>query len=898
MKDLSKRRKELLEEIEQARRNKSGSVNNNTQTPMNNKDTHISNDIFKVIADNSREWIYWISPEKEYTYVSPAFEKITGYTVREFLEEANIMEKIIHPDYRDVLLEHFKEEFDSREVHTFDFGIKTRQGEERWIYHTCRPIFDSQGKYLGRYCENQDILNKKGAEENRAQVENFQALSDVFNGAVWFIADKKVLFVSNEFKDIFGITLKTMYENPTAFMTHIHPDDKERILKVIGNEQYSEYGHMNEDIRLILPDGSTKFVWLRSYPVKRQGKIAAKVGLAEDKTDVIRLKEDLKKAEERFNKSIELAFDGIVYGKYVRNNNNDIVDFVTIRVNKAIEKLLQLKKESLQNKKSAELPPALLKLGLEKMVGLSPTILNNELMRLDTVHKANNKPYSINAFSVGGDNFVVMIHEATKSMTQQSPDKAAFEADILNDVTEAVIIFDAQAKIQKWLGAAETIFGYSQKEALGKQIPFIYHKDERDSLIKEQIDKIKSDGKWRGDINCTTKDGSDITVDLLIKALPEKEKKGTSLIAFATDISKRKRIESEAKKYVENLKSLKAALDKKELEEKQLKEKIETLTNEVTEAKQINESGTDADELKRQLMQSEEKTKKLFAIKEQKEAELLALQNKLTEAEHTLKEYLDAQQTGKQKDDPEVAAKLQKADRLLRAMNASREKLFAIISDDFKHFLSSLYDYSDQLLEQIQEVDNPTVVDTAVNISGVLQNISDLMQNLMHYADLQMGRIKAEPMNVFLFRLVNKVIPEFEEVAEAKEINIKIEIPEDLTVFADSDLLKAALRNLISNAIKYSHRGGSVRIRTIVQKNEVALTVTDSGIGISKDEQSRLFRFDDALIKPGTDGEKGSGLGLIICRHFIELNKGKISILSEEKRGTTMKINLPQSQEL
>jgi signal transduction histidine kinase len=157
----------------------------------------------------------------------------------------------------------------------------------------------------------------------------------------------------------------------------------------------------------------------------------------------------------------------------------------------------------------------------------------------------------------------------------------------------------------------------------------------------------------------------------------------------------------------------------------------------------------------------------------------------------------------------------------------------------------------------------------------------------------QSGRIKYLPERINLSSKINENIEFVEMQASKKNIDLNINIQNDLFVFADKYMLNAVLRNLISNAIKYTHSKGSVLVSAIPKNSFVQVAVKDTGIGIPKDFIDQLFKIEKKSSTPGTEKEAGTGLGLILCKEFVESNGGEIWVETEEGIGSTFYFTIP-----
>jgi two-component system sensor histidine kinase/response regulator len=168
-----------------------------------------------------------------------------------------------------------------------------------------------------------------------------------------------------------------------------------------------------------------------------------------------------------------------------------------------------------------------------------------------------------------------------------------------------------------------------------------------------------------------------------------------------------------------------------------------------------------------------------------------------------------------------------------------------------------------------------------------------LLENLLEWANSQRGKISFNPIPIKLKELFNEEFSVLNGVAKGKNIELKSSLFDNLMIIADKNMIKTILRNLISNAIKFTHKNGKVEVKAIAINNQVKISVSDSGIGMTKETIAKLFRIDANQSTPGTENEKGTGLGLVLCKEFIEKHGGKIWVESESGKGSTFKFSIP-----
>jgi signal transduction histidine kinase len=229
----------------------------------------------------------------------------------------------------------------------------------------------------------------------------------------------------------------------------------------------------------------------------------------------------------------------------------------------------------------------------------------------------------------------------------------------------------------------------------------------------------------------------------------------------------------------------------------------------------------------------------------------------------------------------------------LRDLNASKDKFFSIIAHDLKNPFNTIIGFSALLNEEIDNYQPSKIREFArlINVSAV-QTLK-LLENLLEWAKSQNGKIPFNPTQLVVSELIEEEFLVLKEMAAEKNIELKYISSSQLYVLADKNMLKTVLRNLISNAIKFTYRNGKVEVKASVNDDMVEITVSDNGIGMSEITKAELFRIDANVSTPGTENEKGTGLGLFLCKEFVEKHGGKIWAESQWGNGSVFKFTLP-----
>ncbi|PKP47006.1 MAG: hypothetical protein CVT92_17235 [Bacteroidetes bacterium HGW-Bacteroidetes-1] len=236
----------------------------------------------------------------------------------------------------------------------------------------------------------------------------------------------------------------------------------------------------------------------------------------------------------------------------------------------------------------------------------------------------------------------------------------------------------------------------------------------------------------------------------------------------------------------------------------------------------------------------------------------------------------------------------QQNDKLTIA-NATKDKFFSIIAHDLKSPFNSIIGFSNILIERVQEKDYEGIENDAGIILQSSHRAMDLLMNLMEWSRSQTGRIEFNPEHIDMVKLICETVTLFENVARQKSILLNMTLPPTSFVFADKAMISTILRNLIANAIKFTNTGGRITVFTNEKPEGLTVSVSDNGVGIPKASRDNLFRIDKTYSTPGTNKEKGTGLGLILCKEFVDKHGGKIWAESVEAKGSTFHFSIPKT---
>lgn len=225
--------------------------------------------------------------------------------------------------------------------------------------------------------------------------------------------------------------------------------------------------------------------------------------------------------------------------------------------------------------------------------------------------------------------------------------------------------------------------------------------------------------------------------------------------------------------------------------------------------------------------------------------------------------------------------------------NSAKDKFFSIISHDLRNPFNSLLGFSELLANNIEDLTEQEVKDSAKTLHRTATNLFNLLTNLLEWSRLQTGNFSIEKSEFSLGGIVNHVLSIYADSFEAKNLKLIKDTNCEINVCADQNMIEASIRNLVSNAIKFSFDGGTIIVGCKINGDKAEVFVKDSGVGLLPEDLERLFKIDKQFSTEGTKNEKGTGFGLLLTNEFIKKNDGNIEVTSKKDRGSTFTISLP-----
>ncbi len=231
----------------------------------------------------------------------------------------------------------------------------------------------------------------------------------------------------------------------------------------------------------------------------------------------------------------------------------------------------------------------------------------------------------------------------------------------------------------------------------------------------------------------------------------------------------------------------------------------------------------------------------------------------------------------------------------LQHLLTSREKLQSVISHDLRNPFTVIQSLTESLNKNFDNMGEEDIRRAIHTLHDTNRRGLYLLDNLLNWTRLQTGKLKVDSTVIPVYPVVKSMLEYFEVLSKGKNIHIQSQIEPALSLYCDEDMFRTILRNIISNALKFTPESGSVRISGKTEKGLTSVCIQDNGVGISGNNLKRLLRFNESFSTPGTANEKGSGLGFSLVKEFVDMNNGRMSVESEEGKGTGVCITFPES---
>jgi PAS domain S-box-containing protein len=477
---------------------------------------------------------------------------------------------------------------------------------------------------------------------------------------------------------------------------------------------------------------------------------------------------------------------------------------------------------------------------------------------------------------------------------------------ITTSAGDAIIMIDSQGSITFWNDAGTRIFGYSPGEVMNRNLhdllaPKRFHEDHQKAFPRfVQTGDGAAIGKTL-ELSALRKDGTEFQIELTLSSVQIRNE--WSAIGIIREITERLKANEELRK-------LSRAVDQSPVSIVITNQKGEI---EFANPKACQLTGYTMEELLHQnprVLKSGETPAADYADlwntisagrqwrgvfhNKKKNGELYwesASISPILDANGNITHYLAVKEdiTERRKTEMQLTEQAEK----MKELNATKDKFFGIIAHDLKSPFNAIIGISEVTVADVPELDPKDLLERLEMIRSSAKQAYHLLENLLIWARTQTKRLEFNPVVLDAEQLTTNTIALVKGQALKKKINLVNDDCKKCYVFADRNMIETVLRNLVTNALKFTPHGGTVRLMAVPVKNGVEFLVCDTGVGMSKESIEKLFRIETSFSTRGTENERGTGLGLILCQEFITRHGGNISVTSEKGKGSTFRFTLP-----
>lgn len=877
-----------------------------TQRKLAEDELRISEERYRLLAENSRDVIWTMKLDGTITYISPAVEQLRGFTVEEAMNQP--IDKILTPDSQLIVIDYIH-----RINHAFNSGLQLesfkgeneyycKDGSTLWTEVMVYPIQSIDKQSVTLLGVSRGISERKLAEEAlKKSEEKFRSLyANMIDGSALhsLVFDEKGNPVDYVIRDI----------NP-AFETQLGIS-RESVINKTSKEAYdvSEPPYFDIYSRVALTENPEVF---ETYfaPLDKYFSISVYCPFKGSFATIFENITDRKKAEQELHiilTKYKVLFDIFPIGITISDVNENIIES-----NKHAESILGISKEEQEKRKIS---------GKEWRI-IRPDGTNmppSEFASVRALHE-NCSIHNIEMGIVKENDQITWLNVSATPIPIEGYGVAIVYTDItsrkkieLDSIHTRRLLEDSQriGKIGGWemdLDTREFIWtnemyhihevDFSFKPTADKRSNF--YTPESLSLINEAINQIIHEGgTYEIDNEIITKNGN----HKFVRSIGQADLENNRVFGLLQDVTDQKKAElaliASEEKYRNLFHKSKIGMFQTNLNFTKVLEVNEKLVQiigyslaDLTEnpkaihfvnKNQLNEL---------LLLLGQDKFLDDFEIeitsKDGSNKILLVSLTVYSENEMIVGSFVDI--TDRKRAEAELKIKNQQ----LNELNATKDKFFSIIAHDLKSPFNGILGLSSMLLNEARNLDIDSILKFTEIIHSSAKQTFSLLENLLDWAKTQQGGLHFEPSRIYIKHLISAEIKGINFFADQKNIHLIDHSTAEIAVFADEKMLSTVVRNLINNAIKFTPKDGSVTIKTSTENDTVLVSITDTGVGMDKETIDKLFKIESSFSTRGTENEKGTGLGLLLCIEFIEKHNGKIWAESEIGKGSKFTFSLP-----
>lgn len=770
---------------------------------------------------------------------------------------------------------------------------------------------NKSNKTLRKNIEGDD--NNIFSSNNSAEVH--LSLDDLPVGIYKSKPDGTIIYANKALVKLAGYESFEELSKVNAFSLYAVPE-----LRVVQTAQFGTTDMIAEEYRFVRKDGS--IIWVRDIGKKvldEDGELYY-VGTIEDITERKIAEMRLRESEEKYCELIEKMEEGLALHEIILDDKGNPVDYVFLDVNSAFERLTGLKKEKIIGKRVKEVLPDTEFYWIEKYGDVA---LNSTVEKFTNYSQELDKYFKVIAFSPRRLQFATLIEDVTEKMIIEN---ALQESELrlrtlINTIPDIITFKDGEGR---WIITNDfnlKLFGLENVDYRGKTdaelakyttfyeeaLEFCIHSDE----LAWQAGKPS-----RGDEIIPTPDGGNRIFDVIkIPIIENGERKG--LVVVGRDITEKKEFEQMLSETNERYKMISEMItDYVYLVNGYPGDKIDVLWllggfEKITGYK-LNHYKEAYETILKIIHPEDFKKFNEDYIPRLRNLEEIKAEYRIMSKSGETRWILDHIKPFVKPDEPDVIYQigavtditekkkyeneiLESREKLKEIID-QKDRLFSIIAHDLKGPISAFVGMSKMFSENLNELTLTELQEYTENMHKSASHILELLENLLEWSRVQRGKKQFNPERLNIRLVLKNVADLLINSYKLKEVALNLEIENDAYVFADLQMLNTIFRNLISNALKFSFRGEKVEVRLSEFENKYIVSIKDYGIGMDDELKSKLFNPAEKLSRTGTEEESSTGLGLLLCKEFIDYHKGRIWVESQPNLGSTFFVELEKAE--